>query len=446
MRITLARAIGVAMIVAAWSACARPAPPRPRNLVIVTLDTTRADRLPMYGFASIETPAIDRLAREGVVFDQAMSVAPLTLTAHSSLFTGLYPPHHGVRDNADRPLPAGKTTMAEILRGRGFRTGAFVGSTVLAADRGLSRGFDVYDDGASAGGKAPRRRPGNEVVDGALRWLDSSHNAPFFLWVHLYDAHTPQTLPDAFRRQYAGDLYAGGIAFADSQLGRLVDRLRQDGRLDSTAVIVAGDHGESLGEHGESEHGIFLYEGTLHIPMIVRAPGLPARRVSGLASLVDVLPTAIDLLGLAPLAADGMDLVPALRGRGALPERSIYAESMYARRFGWSPLRALRDGRFKLVDAPRPELYDLETDPFEEHDLSAARPGLVNAMRAALAGFDADSGRSDDAAPSPVAPDIRARLASLGYTSGAAALAPGQGSDPKDHIEEYNALRRGGMR
>ena len=313
------RTIGVATALLAAMACARPAPPRPRNLVIVTLDTTRADRLPEYGFASIETPAIDWLAREGVVFDQAMSVAPLTLTAHSSLFTGLYPPHHGVRDNADRPLAEDKATIAEMFHARGFRTGAFVGSTVLAADRGLSRGFEKYDEGAGAGGKTPRRRPGNEVTDGAIAWLDSACGSPFFLWVHLYDAHAPQTLPDAFRRKYAGDLYAGGIAFADSQLSRLIEALRTKGVLDSTAIIVAGDHGESLGEHGESEHGIFLYEGTLHVPMIMRAPGLPARRVTGLASLVDVLPTVLDLFGLEPMAGDGMDLLPTVRGRGDLP-------------------------------------------------------------------------------------------------------------------------------
>jgi arylsulfatase A-like enzyme len=181
--------------------------------------------------------------------------------------------------------------------------------------------------------------------------------------------------------------------------------------------------------------------------MVMRAPGLPARRVTGPASLVDVLPTVVDLFGLEPMPADGLDLVPTVRGRGDLPERSIYAESMYARRFGWSPLRALRDGRFKLVDAPRPELYDLETDPFEEHDLSAARPALVNAMRAALPGFDAETGReSSDPTPSVEAADVRARLAALGYTSGTATLTPGQGRDPKDHIEEYNAARRGAMR
>ena len=449
---TMRSPYGIAIVATATvlftpAACSRLAPPKPRSLVIVTLDTTRADRLPTYGFASITTPAIDWLSREGVVFDQAMSVAPLTLTAHSSLFTGLYPAHHGVRDNGDRPLAPEKTTLADVLHARGFHTGAFVGSTVLSSDRGLSRGFDVYDDGASEGGKAPRRRPANDVVDRALGWLDANSAAPFFLWVHFYDAHAPQTLPDAFRRTYAGDLYAGGIAFADSQLERLIDALRSKGVLDSTAVIVAGDHGESLGEHGENEHGIFLYEGTLHVPLIVRAPGLSPQRVGGLASLVDVMPSVLDLFGLAPMPGDGMSLVPAVRGRHDLPERTVYAESMYARRFGWSPLRALRDGRFKLVDAPRPELYDLDTDPFEEHDLSGERPQLVKAMQAALPAFDVDCGRDASATTqSAASPEVRARLASLGYTAGMPTLAPGTGTDPKDHIQEYNAARRNILR
>jgi arylsulfatase A-like enzyme len=439
-------AVGVTAVLVAGGACSRPGPPRPHNLVIVTLDTTRADHLPTYGFASIETPAIDRLAREGVVFEQAMSVAPLTLTAHSSLFTGLYPPHHGVRDNGDGPLAADKTTLAEVLHARGFRTGAFVGSTVLSADRGLARGFDVYNDGAPAGGKAPQRRAANEVVDGALTWLESAGASPFLLWLHFYDAHAPQSLPDRFRRRYAGDPYVGGIAFADSQLGRLIDALQAKGVLDATAVLLAGDHGESLGEHGESEHGIFLYEGALHVPMILRAPGVAARRVAGLASLVDVMPSVLDLFGLAPTRTDGLSLLPAIRSGRDVAERSVYAESMYARRFGWSPLRALREGRFKLVDAPRPELYDLDVDPFEEHDLSATRPDLVNAMRAALPAFDATNDQQAGTPGSGPSPEVRARLAALGYTSGTAVVAPGRGADPKDHIQEYNAMRRNGLR
>jgi arylsulfatase A-like enzyme len=422
------------------SACARA--PTPDRLVIVTLDTTRADRLPAYGDSKVATPALDRLAHEGVVFDHTESVAPLTLTAHSSLFTGLYPPHHGVRDNADPPLDARYATLAEMLHARGLRTAAFVGSTVLAADRGLARGFDVYEVGGEPGVAPPRRRPASRVVDDALTWLDAAGSSAFFMWVHLYDAHAPQTLPEEFRQRYATDLYAGAIAFMDSQIGRLLDRLEQKGAIETTAVIVVADHGESLGDHGELEHGIFLYESALHVPLIVRAPKVAPRRISALTSLVDIVPTVLELMGAEPRPADGVSLMPALSGHGALPERAVYAESMYPRRFGWSPLRMLCDGRFKLIDAPRPELYDLDVDPFEGHNLAIERPTVVRAMRG---GVEAMSKNRDDGASAggtvlPAA-DTGALLA-LGYVSGSPPPPTSLGRDPKDFIEEYNAVSR----
>jgi arylsulfatase A-like enzyme len=436
----LRRLLTLVVVVAVPAVGAVVGPPPPQGLVIVTLDTTRADRLPAYGFASVATPALDRLAREGVVFDQTVSVAPLTLTAHTSLFTGLYPPHHGVRDNADRPLSSDRSTLAKMLHARGFRTAAFVGSRVLAPDRGLAQGFDVYSDGSvdSGRGLGKLRRPANEVVDQAVAWLDAGGSAPFFLWVHLYDAHAPQTLPDDYRRVYGGDLYAGAIAFADTQLGRLIAALDRTHGLDRIVTVVAADHGESLGDHGEAEHGIFLYESVLHVPLIVRAPGFTPRRVAGLTSLVDVVPTVRDLFGMATVPGDGVSLVPALRGRADVPERSVYAESLYALRFGWSPLRVLRDGRFKLIDAPRPELYDLDTDPFEEHDLSAERQALVAAMRAGLKGLAGDVDASGPRA-ADVSPEVRARLAALGYTSGMLESTPMTGQDPKDYIQIFNA-------
>ena len=438
---TVARLLAVAAALAVPVACAlAPRAPRPQNLVIVTLDTTRADRLPMYGYASVATPALDRLAREGVVFDEAMTVAPLTLTAHSSLFTGLYPPRHRVRDNTDAALDPAHTTMAEVWRANGFRTAAFVGSTVLASDRGLAQGFDVYDDGSAPGRPAPRRRPGNEVVDRALAWLDAGATSPFFLWVHLYDVHGPQKLPDEYRRVYGGDPYVGGIAFADAQIARLVRALERTHVLDKTAVVVAGDHGESLGDHGELEHGLFVYESVLHVPLVIRSPGVAPGRISTLTSLVDVLPTALDLFHFGSMPIDGRSLLPALRGR-PMPERPAYAESMYALHFGWSPMRVLRDGRFKLIDAPRPELFDLETDPFEEHDLAGSRPATVIAMQTGLRAFD-DAGLSDaiGAATSPPS-EVRERLAALGYASGVRRIAPGAARDPKDYIQIYNASR-----
>jgi len=413
-------------------------PPRPSNLVIITLDTTRADRLPAYGFASVATPSIDWLARTGVVFDDAESVAPLTLTAHTSLFTGLYPPRHGVRDNVDAPLGAAHATLAGILRARGFHTGAFVGSVVLAADRGLARGFDVYQDGRARDDSTPRRRSASAVVDDARHWIDGLDGEPFFLWVHLYDVHAPQAPPVEFRRAY-GDGYEGAIAYVDSQIARLLETLERKGALATSAIVVAGDHGESLGEHGEREHGIFLYEGALHVPLVIRAPGVAPRHVSGITSLVDVLPTLLDLLGVEwPPTIDGRSLVPALRGL-PLRDRAVYAESMYSTRFGWSPLRMIRDRELKYIDAPRPELYDLRSDPSEQRDLSAARPATAAHMRAELAAIGVTTGILGE--PAAGADRLRT-LASLGYVSGRSARrAFDAGLDPKDYIDVYNAVR-----
>jgi choline-sulfatase len=414
----------------------------PRAIVIVTLDTTRADSLPAYGFRGVTTPAIDRLAREGTTFDNAGSVAPLTLTAHTSIFTGLYPPRHGVRDNLAPPLDVSHAAMAEVLRAEGFRTGAFVGSAVLRRDRGLARGFELYDDGTPPAGRTPPRRSAREVVDAASAWIGSLGQERFFLWVHLYDAHAPQTLPVQFRREY-GDRYEGAIAYMDSQIARLLDALQQARRLEATAIVLAADHGESLGDHGEREHGLFVYESVLRVPLIVRAPGVRARRVSDLASLVDVFPTVVDLLGQrARSGSDGRSLLPAMRGQ-RLPERSVYAESMYAERFGWSPLRTIRDGRFKFIDAPRPELYDLVADRFEQRNLAAQRVPLAAAMRAKLEKTAAGSTR-DDALP---APDVLRELAALGYVAPArtpASEGPDAARlDPKDYIHVFNQATRG---
>ena len=386
--------------------------PQPSGLVIVTLDTTRADRLPAYGFQGVATPAIDRLVSRGAVFDEAVSVAPLTLPSHTSLFTGLYPPNHGVRDNAGPALERSHFSLAAILHDRGFRTAAFVGSTILNADRGLSRGFDVYDDGRGNGTPAPPRRPGSQVVDRARAWIDDLDRKPFFLWVHLYDVHASQTLPVELRRTY-GDRYEGGIAYVDVQIGRLFDELQRRGLLSRAIVVVAGDHGESLGEHGEKEHGVFLYDSTLHVPLIVCAPGIAARRVAGLTSLVDIVPTVLSLLGIAaPARLDGISLVAALRV-GRVSERSIYAESLYAAHFGWGALRMVQDGRFKFIDAPKPELYDLETDPREVHNLADERIATAAALRRELLDMIANVSPQTDMPRLP--PDRLRALEALGY-------------------------------
>jgi arylsulfatase A-like enzyme len=386
--------------------------PSPSGLVIITLDTTRADRLPAYGFGSVATPAIDALVSRGAVFDEAVSVAPLTLPAHTSLFTGLYPANHGVRENGSRPLDRSHATLAGVLHDRGFHTAAFVGSIVLAADRGLSAGFDVYDDGGERGAPAPHRRDGGEVVDRARAWIGGLDGKPFFLWVHLYDVHAPQALPMEFRRA-SGDRYEGGIAYVDAQIGRLLDALGRRRLSSKTVIVVAGDHGESLGEHGENEHGIFLYESTLRVPLVVCVPGVAARRVAAVTSLVDVFPTVLQLLGIAPsVPHDGVSLVPALTG-GRLPNRAIYAESMYAARFGWGPLRMIRDREFKFIDAPRPELYDLEADPVEGQNLADAHSAIAAALKRELLAMDVDVSVRGDAARLP--PDRLQALQALGY-------------------------------
>jgi arylsulfatase A-like enzyme len=385
---------------------------RPSGLVIITLDTTRADRLPVYGFGGIGTPAIDGLASHGAVFDDAVSVAPLTLPAHTSLFTGLYPANHGVRENASPALDRSHATLAGVLHDRGFHTAAFVGSIVLHRDRGLAGGFDVYDDGSADGTPAPKRRPGNEVVDRARAWIDHLDGTPFFLWVHLYDVHAPQALPMDLRRRY-GDRYDGGIAYVDGQIGRLLDVLRQRDLLANTVVVVAGDHGESLGEHGEKEHGIFLYQSTLRVPLIICAPSLTARRVTATASLVDVFPTVLQLLGIPPhVPHDGISLMPALAGR-ALPSRAIYAESMYAAHSGVGPLRMIRDCEFKFIDGLRPELYDLDRDPDERHNIGDAHLATASVLRRKLDAMNADVSSQGGATQLP--PDKRRALEALGY-------------------------------
>jgi choline-sulfatase len=439
-RTWLIRGALVGSLAAGTTTCA---PRPPTNLVIVTLDTTRADRLSAYGFQSVSMPALDRLAREGVVFRQAMTVTPLTLPAHCSLLTGLYPPHHGVRDNADPPLDPAHLTLAEFLHGRGLRTAAFVAARVLASDRGLARGFDVYRDTTGSAGVPPlERRPGNEVVDDALSWLNGLGNAPFFLWVHLYDAHAPCRPPEPYRTQQAIDPYEGTLAFMDSQVNRLIQSLDSHHQLSRTIVVIAGDHGESLGDHGELEHGIFVYDSTMHVPLIMRVPGVSPQSFVPVTSLVDVMPTVLGFLHLPSVPVDGLDLTSAIRGAAPQTDRPVYSESLYPQRFGWSALRALRDGRFKFIDAPRPELYDLETDPFEERNVYTAGSATATAMARRLETLRELWRVPAGASIGPVPADIRARLATLGYVGGDARSAGATGLDPKDYIETYNMVGR----
>jgi arylsulfatase A-like enzyme len=433
-----AGSLAATAVAALWLLTARGS--APLGLVVITLDTTRADRLSPYGFMNISMPHLERLAREGVVFDRASSVAPLTLPAHTSLFTGLLPPRHGVRDNADAPLAETQTTLAEVLAARGFRTGAFVGSVVLAPERGLRQGFEEYGgvlERDSPGVESSQRRA-DEVVDDAIPWVDTVAGSPFFLWTHFYDAHRPYDPPQPYRSIHAHNPYVGEIAFADAQIGRLIDALERLDLLERTVVVVTADHGESLGAHGERDHGIFVYEDVLHVPLIVREPGRRAGRVGEVVRLIDVMPTLLDLLDVPAPATDGVSLAALMQGRRRDLDLEAYAESLYPERLGWSALRALRSGRFKLIDAPRPELFDLDRDPFEERNVHDERPDVARAMTARLHVLAADRGGSPSraAAPGPTR-ELRARLAALGYLGSGLRPIPPAGAlrpDPKDCI------------
>ena len=435
-----------AIAAVAWGTAARREP-LPVGVVIITLDTTRADRLSPYGFMDVSLPHLERLAREGVIFDQASSVAPLTLPAHTTLFTGLLPPTHRVHDNADTALADDKTTLAEVLQAQGFRTAAFVGSVVLAPDRGLKQGFEVYSSvsTAAADPRPRRQRPANEVMDEAVPWLKTVGDSRFFLWTHLYDPHRPYDPPEPYRSRYAHNPYVGEIAFADAQIGRLIDALEEQHLLDRTVVIVTADHGESLGSHGERDHGIFVYEDVIRVPLIIRAPGLKHTRVGQVVRLMDIMPTLLDFLDLPATPADGVSLVDVIRGRERDLELEAYAESIYPLRRGWSPLRALRAGRYKLIEAPRPELYDLEADPFEEHNIYDRRRGTADDLAKRLEAIGT-AGALTATGPDAT-PELQARLASLGYLGSPGHRASDRWHlpDPKDCIGELDdTMRRPG--
>jgi arylsulfatase A-like enzyme/Tfp pilus assembly protein PilF len=419
------------------------------NLLVITLDTTRADRLGAYGYTGIKTPAMDRLAAEGTVFERAITPAPLTLPAHTSLMTGLYPPRHGVRDNGGFFVQDDTLTLAEQLRDSGYRTGAFVGAYVLASRWGLNQGFETYDDEfdlakAASGSLGAVERPGNEVADRALAWLEGAAGAPFFAWVHFYDPHSPYRPPDAYGRAYPGQPYLGEIAFTDSQVGRLVEFLEQRGLLDRTVVVVAGDHGESLNEHGEATHGFFLYDATTRVPLIIRAPKVEPGRVAALVRTVDVMPTVLNLLELPGLGdIDGSTLLPAMNGAVSDLGLDAYSEAFYPRfHFGWSELLALHSGTMKYIAAPRPETYDLEADPAESRNLFDERREQTTRVIATLRGIER-SGQRAPHAPEPLDPENQRRLEALGYiASFAAAPAPdAEGlADPKDKVDLFNLM------
>lgn len=428
----------------------------PRHLLIVTLDTLRADRLGSYGYAGAQTPRLDALAAGGLRFAQATTVVPLTLPSHTSLFTGTFPGTHGVRDNGGFYVADEQLTLAEVLHEKGYRTGGFIGAFVLDSRWGIHQGFDRFFDDFDLSkyegvGMDAVQRPGSDVVPKALEWLDADKQRPFFAWVHLYDPHTPYEAPEPYRSLFPRTMqgaYDAEVAHTDTLVGQLLDHLSADGRLEDTLVVVVADHGESLGEHREQSHGFFIYDAAVHIPLIVSGPGIPSRVIRDQVRIVDVMPTVLELLGVPALpAVQGRSLLPLLRGE-RLGLRAL-SESWYPRyHYGWSELRAIRDGRYKLIQAPRPELYDLEQDPGEQDDLAAREPQHVTYLENALEEL---ATRVESAAapkgPQSVDPEVEERLEALGYVGAslsAARLEDRPRGDPKDKIELYNLLKLAG--
>lgn len=427
-----------------------------RNLVVISIDTLRADRLGSYGYTAAQTPNLDRLAQTGLHFARATTVVPLTLPAHSSLLTGTFPNWHGVRDNSGFYLDDDQTTLAEVLRDKGYRTGGFVGAFVLDRRWGIAQGFDHFFDNfdlakyEQAPGMDAIQRPGAEVVDNAITWVAQDRDTPFFAFVHLYDPHTPYQAPEPYRSQFPatrGGAYDAEVASVDAQVGRLVEALTRDGRLAETLVIVTGDHGEMLGERGEQQHGYFIYDAAIRIPLIMVGPGVPARKVAEQVRIVDVMPTALDYLGVdPPTSVQGVSLRPLSRGESL--GLVAYSESWLPRyHYGWSELRSVQDGRYKYIRAPRPELYDLLDDPAETRDLASTRPQLAAKMEQALAALIERTTRSDaPAGPKTIDPETEAKLMALGYVASGAGdhLDDRPRGDPKDKIDLYNLLKGAG--
>ncbi len=416
-------------------------PPVRPSVVLITLDTTRADHLGCYGGARTGTPHLDALARSGVRFERALSPVPLTLPAHVSLLTGLVPRHHGVRDNLGFKLDPKIPLLTERLSAAGYATAAFVSAAVLDRDGGLARGFATYDDLVRVGDRRAfdyQERAASQTVDALLKPLGTL-KPPFFLWVHFYDPHLPYVPPEPYASRFKDRPYDGEIAFMDAQIGRIFDVLKRRGT--TVYVVVAGDHGESLGEHGESGHGVFLYQATQHVPLILTGPGIPpGTTAASNVGLIDVAPTILDLLRLPPLPdADGRSLVPLIRGaRPAAPDyemETFYPEFSY----GWAPLRALCAGPYKYIAAPRPELYELPTDPREINDIAHKKAKRTDEIAQALAELT----RGDTAVvPSDESDERRAKLSSLGYVSGSTARGSGA-LDPKDGIKLLPELEAG---
>lgn len=418
------------------------------NLLIITVDTLRADHTGIYGYDRVRTPNIDNLGQNGVIFTHAISHVPLTLPSHCSLFTGNLPLHHGVRDNGYR-LPDFNVTLAEILKKKDYRTAAFVGAFPLDSRFGLNKGFDVYDD--SYGSTNPVRdlsfieRKAEEVNDRAIRWITENKEDRFFVWIHYFDPHAPYEPPPPFDHEYAGREYDGEIAYSDRILGELLEKLDLLELTEKTLIVLTSDHGEGLGEHKEKTHGIFIYDSTLRVPLIFSNPKiLPENKViSDQIALIDIMPTALDLMGWNPIPkTEGRSLKPLLSGKKPLPRQICYIESVAAMLDrNWAPLQGIRTKEWKYIDAPAPELYDLQRDPKENNNIIDEKPDVAKRLKQDLQNMIVNSSMTPvprGASESKMDEDTRKKLRSLGYVSGRNIGGETGWKDPKAMIELDN--------
>jgi arylsulfatase A-like enzyme len=428
---------------------------KPFNYILITVDTLRADRIHCYGFPYVETPTMDLFASKGVLFEKCIAQTPLTLPSHTSLLTGTLPLFHGVRDNGGFLVPQELLTLAEVFKEKNYQTSAFVASYVLDSKWGLNQGFDYYFDKFDLSkyktislGNVQRR--GDEVIDEALKWLDLHKQEQFFSWIHLYDPHTPYEPPSPFSEKYPNRPYLGEIAYTDSLLGRLWGYLEQNNLTDNTILVFASDHGESLGEHEESTHGFFIYQEGIHVPLIFVTPfkGLQGIRRSGVVALVDIMPTILEM--------DGEVIPPQIQGRSLLPlffdedgngDSFAYAETYYPRlHYGWSDLKSIQEGRFKLIIAPELELYDLIDDPDEKTNLVSTFPEETRRlMRTAEQYIEESSQGAFDIDYHHIDEETRQKLAALGYIgtfSDQSSVDEGRLGNPKEKIVIFNQLSR----
>ena len=419
-----------------FAGCAKPqSAAAGAPVVIISVDTLRADHLRAYGYHGVETPAIDALAADSILFQNAYSNVPLTLPSHATLLTGLLPYETGVRDNMGFRLSAGHATLAEILRSRSYATGAAVSAFVLRKDRGLAAGFDSWDDSGQE--NATRERAGLDSAAALEKWAATVRGRPIFLFLHIYEPHYPYTPPEPYRSRYASSLYDGEIAAADAAVGSFVAFLKREGIYDRSILVFLSDHGEGLGEHGEQEHGVFLYREAIHVPLLVKRPGSAGkgRAVSAPVSLTDVVPTVLSALSIPiPENLHGLSLL-ATEPRG---DRRIYSETFYPRLgLGWSDLASLVDSRYHYIHAPRPELYDWNSDPTERKDLAPGLPGPFRSMRTALEAMNRPF-----APPEASSPEELKKLAALGYINVSPGAGGGPLADPKDKVDALREFRR----